>query len=293
MTHPPLFSVVTVCLNSQATMRDTFESVLVQDWGDFEYVVVDGGSTDGSLALIEDYARRFQSRGIVMTWCSESDCGIYDAMNKAVALARGEWIHFLGGDDFYYRRDALSQVAASLVAADAGINVLLSPVYQVDVDLRIHRVEHPLPAGFLPWGMWPHQGAFVRTALHRERPFDLGFRIAADYEFFLSLHRRGAIRDQRIDMPLVCFSTGGVSSTAGRLRQLEHLEIRARHGGLKDQLALLRKRYPWLRLLLWRIFFLSPRRHLPPKDDGAFVVPDFIIGQRGLAVRGRDGFQPK
>lgn len=292
MSPLPLFTVVTVCLNCATTLRDTLESVLAQDWDDFEYVVIDGGSTDGSLALIEDYARRFQARGIEMHWRSGPDQGIYDAMNKALGVARGAWVHFLGGDDFYYRPDALRQVAKVIGDGATTTNLVLSPVIQVDGRRQAQRVEHPLPISFLRWGMLPHQGAFIRTALHRELPFDQRYRLAADYDFFLALERRGALHAQTIALALVCFSTAGVSSRAGKQLQLEHLAIRARHGGWRERLSYLRKRHPWLRLLLWRIFFRPPPRPTPPSVDANFVLPDFVSSRHSTSLgdhpRGND-----
>ena len=92
-------SIVTATYNAAHTLRDTIESVLAQDYGDIEYIVVDGASTDGTLALLHSYESRFDGR---MRWVSEPDKGIYDAMNKGVKMATGDWIYFLGCDDYLY-----------------------------------------------------------------------------------------------------------------------------------------------------------------------------------------------
>jgi len=97
-------SIITVCYNSASTIRDTIESVLSQSYADIEYIVVDGGSTDGTQAIVESYGQR------ISAFVSERDKGIYDAMNKGVALATGDVIGILNSDDFYEEIGVISSV---------------------------------------------------------------------------------------------------------------------------------------------------------------------------------------
>ena len=101
-------SVITATYNSGATVRDTMESVLRQTYGDVEYIVIDGSSTDGTMDIVKEYEPRFQGR---MKWISEPDKGIYDAMNKGIAMATGDVVGLLNSDDFYTSDRVLERVA--------------------------------------------------------------------------------------------------------------------------------------------------------------------------------------
>ncbi|NCT10072.1 MAG: glycosyltransferase, partial [Flavobacteriia bacterium] len=96
-----LLSVITVSLNSELTIEKTIQSVLNQNFTDFEYIIVDGKSTDNTLQIIKKYESQFHQKNIPFTWISESDTGIYNAWNKGLQLAKGDWISFLGSDDIY------------------------------------------------------------------------------------------------------------------------------------------------------------------------------------------------
>ena len=97
-------SIITVCFNSELTLRDTIDSVLSQNYKDIEYIIIDGGSTDGTSAIIQEY-------GFGITkWVSEPDRGIYDAMNKGIGMASGDVIGFLNSDDMYMNQSSISQL---------------------------------------------------------------------------------------------------------------------------------------------------------------------------------------
>ncbi|WP_405611268.1 glycosyltransferase family 2 protein [Polaribacter sp. Asnod1-A03] len=96
-----LFSVVTVTFNSGETLKRTINSLLSQTISDFEFIVVDGKSSDNTVDIIKSYEQDFEEKNIRFTWVSEKDTGIYDAFNKAIKLAKGSWISFLGSDDYY------------------------------------------------------------------------------------------------------------------------------------------------------------------------------------------------
>ena len=95
-------TIITATYNSAATVRDTFDSILSQTYSDIEYIVVDGASTDGTVDIIKSYEPRFNGR---MRWINEADKGIYDAMNKGIAMATGDVIGILNSDDFYTSND--------------------------------------------------------------------------------------------------------------------------------------------------------------------------------------------
>ena len=97
-------SVITVVFNDVANIRTTIESFFSQTWEDKEYIVIDGGSTDGTVDIIKEYADK------LAYWCSEKDNGIYDAMNKGIVHATGDWINILNSGDYYASNDALNKV---------------------------------------------------------------------------------------------------------------------------------------------------------------------------------------
>src|SRR5690242_19224605 len=108
MTSAPKISIVTICRNSAKTIERTIQSELVQTYPNIEYIIVDGCSTDGTLDIINRYRSR------IAKVISEADRGVYDGMNKGIALSSGEWIHLLNSDDHYVSNDALAKMAAQL-----------------------------------------------------------------------------------------------------------------------------------------------------------------------------------
>ena len=105
-------SVVTVTWNSATTLRDTLESVLAQTYCDIEHIIVDGGSMDGTMRLVQEYEPRYNGR---LRYISEPDRGIYDAMNKGIGMASGEVVGILNSDDFYTSPDAVEKLVGELV----------------------------------------------------------------------------------------------------------------------------------------------------------------------------------
>lgn len=202
---PPLISVVTVVYNGAAQLRSTIESVLEQRQDNLEYVVVDGGSTDGTLDVLSEYDARLDY------WVSEPDSGIYSAMNKSLALCTGEYIHFLNAGDRYASPDTVKRVSLLLELRPA---------------LLMNRVKGLVPDGgfsFLPRALgldscrhlfasaYCHQGAFVRTSLLRSIGFDESYQHFADFHALMRIRKlNGGILETTeivVDFPL-----DGVSS---------------------------------------------------------------------------------
>ncbi|WP_333807790.1 glycosyltransferase family 2 protein [Flavobacterium sp.] len=101
MSTTPFFSIITASYNSEKTISDTITSVLNLDFKDFEYIIIDGNSSDNTLEIIKSFVPKFEAKGISYKFISEKDKGIYDAWNKGIQLSSGEWISFLGSDDSY------------------------------------------------------------------------------------------------------------------------------------------------------------------------------------------------
>jgi glycosyltransferase involved in cell wall biosynthesis len=178
----PVVSVVTVVRNGAAVLARCLESVAGQTCPGVEHIVVDGASTDGTVALLQSW------NGRIARWTSGPDRGIYDAMNKGIAMARGEWIHLLNADDRYASPRALAEALA--VLDPARTNAFPVWLDYPEGDARLHR----------PSGGWPrqllspailHPGLIVhRSQYEAVGTFDDSFALAADHDFILRLSRR-------------------------------------------------------------------------------------------------------
>ncbi len=230
-------SVVTVCLNAEATIADTLRSVARQTGVEVEHVVVDGGSTDGTLEIVGKFPH-------VAKLVSGPDKGIYDAMNKGLALATGDAVGFLNADDFFVRTDALRHLADALALAP----VVFGDLVVVD-PARPGRVRRYYSSrGFRTWmlrmgHMPPHPTVYVRRALLAQSgPFDDSFRIAGDFDLvtrLLLVHRASWVRVPNV---LVAFRDGGASTRdmSAKIRMNREIHRSLSTNGLS-----------WGRLALW------------------------------------------
>lgn len=213
----PSISVIVVCKNPGARLRTALESVWTQSGAVAELIVIDGGSTDGSREWLETQRAR------LATLVSEPDGGIYDAMNKGVAAARGKWIFFLGADDRLANQDVLPTVARTLAQSDAGV---LVGEARFD-DGRIYAYAGASAA--VRRNLIHHQAAFYRRDLFTRRGgFDTRLRIQADYDHNLRLLRAG---EAIAPMPLrisEC-AAGGMSDSGRWANYSEEITVRHRH----------------------------------------------------------------
>ena len=201
-------SVVTVSFNAARTIGATLNSILTQSLAP-EHLVIDGGSRDGTAEIVRQMAPN-------AVCISEQDAGLYDAMNKGVALASGDYVGFLNADDVYARPDALQQVHDRLV--ERPVDVLCGGIVMVRDSSPGRIVRSYRAAGFRPWQlrfghMPPHPGVFVRRQLLLETPFRTDLRIVADYAQMLSLLRRRDVKWAILDATLVAMRIGGVSTS--------------------------------------------------------------------------------
>lgn len=207
-------SVVTATFNCAATIGDCLACVGARTYAECEHIVVDGASTDGTLAVLE--AHRGQLAAVV----SEPDGGIYDALNKGLALARGEVVGLLHADDLYADAEVLARVAAAF--ADPAVEAVYGDLLYVAKDDTARVVRHWRAGEFRPerlrrgW-MPPHPTLYLRRAVYeRFGGFDLQYRIAADYDFMLRVLSRLTGRVVYIPEVLVRMRVGGASNRSVR-----------------------------------------------------------------------------
>lgn len=210
-------SVITVCFNSAETIADTIESIRCQSHPDIEYIVVDGGSTDATLAIIE------QNRDVVSVLLTGPDTGMYDAANKGIGVASGEIVGMLNADDFYTDADVLKDVARSLVN---GGDAAYGDIHYVD-RINPETIKRNWVSGayarksFLTGWMPPHPTFFLRKkAYDMYGLFRLDFESAADYELMLRMLYKHSLKPVYINRVLVKMREGGKSnvSIANRIR---------------------------------------------------------------------------
>lgn len=191
-SRKPVVTVVTVVLNGRDFLERTIQSVLGQTYKNIEYVLIDGGSTDGTTEIIRKYEDRLDY------WLSEPDSGIYDAMNKGTKLASGEWIIFMNSGDLFYDNDVVSNVFAE----DRGPCDLIYGNVEVNYGGRYTRIQKALGIDELWKGMiCSHQSVFTRTCLVSTLEFNRVNTISADFELIFRLkhdNRRFVYLDETI-----------------------------------------------------------------------------------------------
>lgn len=219
----PTVSIITVCFNSAQTIRETIESVLMQDYPAIEYIIVDGGSVDGTVDIVRKYAQQID------VFICEPDRGIYDAMNKGIRAATGEVVGMLNSDDFYADRHAVSELMNALCERDVEA-VFADLVYVDPADTsRVRRYYDSgrwRPSRFRFGWMPAHPTFFIkRTWYARYGLFSLDYRIAADFEMLVRLLHTGRASYTHVGRPMVRMRAGGTSTSGLKHSLLLNREI--------------------------------------------------------------------
>jgi glycosyltransferase involved in cell wall biosynthesis len=224
----PRISVITINRNMHDGLETTIDSVLAQNYPNLEYLIIDGNSRDGSRALI----KRFDSR--IYHWVSEPDTGIYDAMNKGVRAATGDWVIFMNAGDRFYRNESVAEVFSE---PHADADLICGHAVRCYVPENVQRFVPAESPSALPLRMnCSHQSLFALRALLLERPFSTGM-IAADYEFLVRMYaerRRFKVVDHTIGVNV----SGGISDVKRLRSVLERARIAFRYGLMTPRRAL-------------------------------------------------------
>lgn len=217
-------SVVTVCYNASRTIRKTIESILCQNYANYEYVVVDGDSTDDTLTTVTSYLEQFEEKNVSVTIVSEKDHGIYDAMNKAIDIVSGDWIIFMNADDSFYNENVLNDVFNyDLTSYD----VVYGDCVRLD-----GQGAYPMKANIpetLPKQMpFMHQAVFTRSELCKQYKFDLKYKLCADFDFFFKIYARGDLFKQ-VNVTVCNYSISGISGRSLLDAQKEVISIKEKY----------------------------------------------------------------
>lgn len=222
----PKISVITVVRNGEKYIEETIQSIINQTYGNFEYIIIDGKSTDNTLNIIKQYESQ------ITYWISESDKGIYDAMNKGIRAATGDWLLFINSDDFLFEKDVLEKVApilsncASLVAY--GDVILIYPGGSENIrGCEWSQLKHHFRNIRMNIS---HQGVFHSKALFKDRLYDASFKIAADYDLLLSY-----LKDhdpQYIPHTIAKMRILGISANAGDIQFFKEIRRAQQNNGI-------------------------------------------------------------
>lgn len=205
----PTISVITVCYNSQATIDQCISSIVNQSYDDFEYIVVDGCSSDNTLEIISKYKKNID------TLIIENDETLYEAMNKGIGVSNGKYVVFINSDDYFIHKNVLADVAKHIAnSSDHNLVVCKS---NVKVNSDIIR-DWIIPRSF----MWakkydPHlPSTFINSSIFDELMFNPNSILGGDTEFFMELRKRGLFDLSVYDYVTTVFSMGGVSTNTNK-----------------------------------------------------------------------------
>ena len=201
-------SVITICYNSEKTILNTINSVKNQNYKNIEYIIIDGGSTDNTISIINNS----NSNHILI---SESDKGIYDAMNKGIKIASGDFITFLNSDDQYVDNNIINEVNKHLTC---NIDITYGDVifYKNNINNKIYRKykSNIFKPQLIKFGIMPaHPGMFINKNLFRKHGlFNIEFKISGDFEFIARIFKTTNIIYIYIPKALVFMQSGGISN---------------------------------------------------------------------------------
>ncbi len=239
--NQPFFTVITVCYNSKSSIETTIDSVVKQSFSDWEYILVDGGSTDGTIDIIQEYKKNYEN----VSFISEKDEGIYDAMNKGIRMSKGKFIFFLNSADSFHDKNVLQKVFDNIKQDDQ--------IYYGDVCRVLEGGKVVSKEILNDWRIfWArticHQTIFSPSIFLKEHTFELKYKICADQEWIYYCKSKG-IKFCHIDLVICDYDMNGVSS-----------DDKNREICLRERLLIQGKYYP----------FLNKIRKLTIKMSGLF-----------------------
>lgn len=229
ITRPhPKFSIITVTYNAAKVLEDTIQSIVTQTYKNMEYIVVDGGSTDGTLDLIQKYKEH------IHTVVIEPDRGLYDAMNKGIRLATGDYLCFLNAGDGLHEDDTLQLMVHSLVPGQELPDVLYGETDIVDSEGHFLHKRRLAAPEVLTWRSFQkgmlvcHQAFFARR--DRVEPYDLQYRFSADFDWCIRIMKKSKVL-HNTHLTLIDYLNEGMTTRNHRASLKERFRIMAKHYG--------------------------------------------------------------
>lgn len=212
----PKISVVTVCFNAADCIEKTILSVINQTYKNIEYIIIDGGSTDGTVDIIKKYA------DCIDYWVSEPDKGIYDAMNKGIKVATGEWINFMNAGDCFGNMNILQQMEKEITS---DIRILRGNIIRIYPKYKIKSVgvikQDPKLIDMFD-NTFHHQACLIQTSLFEEYGiYSTDYKLCSDWKFFFDCVVLYKVKSKYINIDVANFQMGGASSENSILYQKE------------------------------------------------------------------------
>jgi len=228
MNSRPFFSIITVCFKDKDRLGRTIESVKNQTLRDFEYVIIDGASNDGTLELVAAQG------SLISRFICEPDRGIYDAMNKGLNVATGHYVYFLNAGDLFTDRNVLDGCKDILLHGQQR-DVILGPVWIKYPGFDGERLSKLGDVKKL-WRGLPtsHQGIMYSLDLVRNYPFDLSIKIAADFDQYLRVNKEHQVKIATLNFPIAIVEAGGVSDVRRFQSRKEYLSRISAHLPWRD-----------------------------------------------------------
>lgn len=220
-------SLITVTFNSASTIKDTIESVLAQTYEDYEYLVIDGASKDGTVDIIKSYEPLFKGR---MKWISEKDKGMYDGINKGIRMATGDVVGIINSDDFYHRADIFSIINKAFEESPS-VQSIYGDVRFVRPDNLDKTVRYYSSKNFKPskfrWGWMPAHPTFFTYRKNFEKfgCYKVDYKIAADFELLTRFLRSHALSSKYVPVDFMKMRTGGKSTSGLKSNWVLNKEI--------------------------------------------------------------------
>ena len=212
------YSIITVNYNNKEGLRQTIESVISQTFRDFEFIVIDGGSNDGSVDVLKEYDKH------ISYWVSEKDKGIYNGMNKGIAKANGEYLNFMNSGDRFYDENVLQRLTEKnlsqdlIVGRDYHYNVETQKGFATILPPRISMLTFFIQT-------LPHQSTFFRRKLFQDCPYDESLRIVSDIKFYI---QKLCVESRSIELidDIICRrEPDGISKSYNERRIAEHQSV--------------------------------------------------------------------
>lgn len=212
----PKISVVTVCYNAERYIEKTIKSVITQTYDNIEYIIVDGASKDSTMRVVEKY------RNNIAKIVSESDKGIYDAMNKGVKFASGEYIIFLNAGDNFHNKAAIEKVVSNNLTADivcCSINVCYKGEGHIYAPGNLNETKKHMTV--------PHPGMFIKSSYHKFNLYDITYRSSGDYDFLYRSKYRNNASFSFVNVVVTDYNNeSGMSKDNYKMARLEDLRVR-------------------------------------------------------------------
>lgn len=229
MALRPKFSIITVTYNAASVIMPTLESVIAQGYTDYEYILVDGGSKDDTVAIAK--ASGIQFAHVI----SERDKGIYDAMNKGISLAAGDYLCFLNAGDAFYAPDTLQTIADAIADENELPDVLYGETAEVDDSRKFVKMRRLQAPEKLDWRSFRNGMLVCHQAFYARREiapmYDLKYRLSADVDWCIKVMKR-AKKMVNVNATVVNYLQNGISLQCHRQSLIERFKIMSKHYGL-------------------------------------------------------------